>query len=90
MMSCLNGVLSGTRAGVLAGILTLLLGFASLASANCNCAVEGECSYDVCCYTNGTCIPSGEGQRCAAVWDDEGERYHCSAGDACSAEPCGV
>jgi hypothetical protein len=90
MMSRARGVLSGIRSGVILGTLTLLLGFAGLASANCDCATDGECSYDVCCYTNGTCMPSGQGERCVAIWNDAQERYHCDSGSACQADPCGI
>lgn len=80
-----------TWAGVLLAVLFMAVVAPVIAEAECNCSREQQCAYETCCYTKGTCFPTGQSAcaRCEVSWHYESEAWQCATGGPCSCERCG-
>lgn len=72
--------------GLLLGLGLLVAGPQVLA-----CCQNGECAFETCCYSPGTCMDAGGGleyKRCNVTWHAGCGCWFCSTGQDCTGEEC--
>jgi len=77
--------------GAICGLLLLFNSPSVLAREPCSCDPGQQCSFETCCYTDGTCMDTGGGtsyNRCVIEWHEPSHGWTCSTGAQCTGEEC--
>jgi hypothetical protein len=82
-------VVVGAVVGVLLALVLSTITFADGGPDGCNCTSEGQCAFMTCCYSDGLCMPDGQGMnghKCSVTAKEGGGFSSCKGDGMCETD----